>query len=231
MVKKEKTCGTCTACCIVLGVEELGKPYSAPCGHLCGQGCGIYRKRPRSCREYQCLWLADHIKGGEEFRPDNLGVLFNYELKNGRLELGVYEIEHGAADKPIVLQLIEERRQNYGIDYVVIYGVGAIVGTNYPIDGKYPDTGEYGVPQPAVPLEDGVCEFWGQFRPSHLMTKDFRKECTMRFTVRRHGEEIEVVFYGVPCITHDNGDVTFELSDEEAMTLCLEMKRVALSED
>ena len=59
-------CGTCTACCDVIGVDSVGKPYYARCPHLDrdhpggggggGGACTIYADRPHTCREYRCLW-------------------------------------------------------------------------------------------------------------------------------------------------------------------------------
>ena len=71
-----RTCGACTACCTALGVTDLPvpKPDWTPCKHLCGAGCGVYARRPGSCREYQCLWRGG--VGDENERPDVLGLIF-----------------------------------------------------------------------------------------------------------------------------------------------------------
>jgi epoxyqueuosine reductase QueG len=45
-------CGECTACCDVIGVRALGKPYYARCKHV-GTGCNIYGDRPHSCKIYR----------------------------------------------------------------------------------------------------------------------------------------------------------------------------------
>src|SRR5688572_10712451 len=46
-------CGECTACCDVIGVDAVGKPYYARCPHLdpgkIGAACAVYADRPRTC--------------------------------------------------------------------------------------------------------------------------------------------------------------------------------------
>jgi len=66
-------CGECTACCTVLTVAELDKPGGEPCPHAV-QGCSIYDRRPKACRDYQCLWRAGI--GSLEQRPDRIGIVF-----------------------------------------------------------------------------------------------------------------------------------------------------------
>ena len=65
-----RSCGSCSLCCKVVGVEELGKPIGAWCRHCNRQkGCGIYETRPPSCRTFICQWmLAADL--GPEWKPD-----------------------------------------------------------------------------------------------------------------------------------------------------------------
>jgi len=95
-----RECGSCTACCTVLSVDELGKPEGTPCTHLCERGCAIYRQRPESCSGFFCWWLGEGAKevakkmrraGYKEIarilrddeRPDQLGVLFYLAADSG----------------------------------------------------------------------------------------------------------------------------------------------------
>jgi len=71
----KRSCGTCSACCTVLGVEEIDKPVDEPCKHLATKGCAIYATRPQSCRDYHCLWRAGVLDG--EARPDRLGIVID----------------------------------------------------------------------------------------------------------------------------------------------------------
>jgi hypothetical protein len=60
MTSGERSCGTCTLCCKVLGVLALQKPEGTWCQHcITGRGCGIYETRPEECRSFGCLWLSD----------------------------------------------------------------------------------------------------------------------------------------------------------------------------
>lgn len=52
-------CGSCTLCCRVLAIDELGKPEGVLCRHCSsGNGCTIYAARPESCRGFYCGYLA-----------------------------------------------------------------------------------------------------------------------------------------------------------------------------
>lgn len=74
MAQTARDCGSCTACCHSLVIEELAKPAFSKCAHDCGGGCGVYESRPQSCRDFRCLWLDGHLE--ENDRPDKLGVIF-----------------------------------------------------------------------------------------------------------------------------------------------------------
>ena len=41
-----RECGDCQACCELVGVQELGKPYASRCAHQCSTGCAIYALVP-----------------------------------------------------------------------------------------------------------------------------------------------------------------------------------------
>ena len=54
--RERRTCGTCTLCCRVLAVVDIGKPAGAPCAHCAeGKGCRIYDSRPQECRLFSGL--------------------------------------------------------------------------------------------------------------------------------------------------------------------------------
>lgn len=70
-----RTCGSCTFCCKVMEIEELGKPVGEWCTHCKpGKGCSIYGSRPKECAEFMCQWLAD-ANLPDEFRPDRVRVM------------------------------------------------------------------------------------------------------------------------------------------------------------
>jgi len=75
-----RECGGCTACCYVIKVEQLSKPFRSVCPFVViGQGCGIWGGpggpggQPEVCAKYRCAWLSGY--GDEEDRPDVSGIL------------------------------------------------------------------------------------------------------------------------------------------------------------
>lgn len=134
-----RSCGTCTACCSSLVIEELSKPAFTACAHDCsvgsggcdavtkasdkaledsekgsggnsGGGCAIYADRPGSCRSFRCLWLDGHL--GDDDRPDQLGVIFTttFDQQVGTHPLLVEAIP-GKAGAPAVEAAIEQLTQ------------------------------------------------------------------------------------------------------------------------
>ena len=72
-----RECGSCYACCVYLGVEELKKYTGQTCKHLSGvdatKRCSIYDKRPHACKIYECVWRAGF--GPDNLRPNESGIL------------------------------------------------------------------------------------------------------------------------------------------------------------
>lgn len=97
-----RVCGSCTACCTVLGVPELEKGTYEVCEHLCAAGCGIHAERPGSCRTFECQWLRGvlEVEGrvDPDLRPDSCGVIFDYQPESAFGEVYVaWEVEPGAS--------------------------------------------------------------------------------------------------------------------------------------
>jgi hypothetical protein len=112
-----RSCGACSACCL-LGVKELGKPLWEHCPHeVPGGGCDIYGKHPEGCRQYHCLYLAGVLEGGEELRPDRLGVIFDKrEIIEGQQGLiYCWELSPGASERPDVVRLIERINERFPV--------------------------------------------------------------------------------------------------------------------
>jgi hypothetical protein len=78
-----RACGSCTLCCKVPSIAELGKPAGAWCTHcLPGRGCGIYTLRPMVCRGAYCEWMMS--KGlGPEWKPDRSKIVL-FKSEGGR---------------------------------------------------------------------------------------------------------------------------------------------------
>lgn len=64
-----RACGSCTLCCKVMEIGELGKAAGQWCPHvLTGKGCSIYAVRPNACSAFGCGWL--HWKeAGDHWLP------------------------------------------------------------------------------------------------------------------------------------------------------------------
>lgn len=74
-----RSCGTCYACCVVLGITELRKYPGQTCKHLSGadatKRCSIYSSRPTACSTYHCGWLAG--LSSDNHRPNNVGFIIS----------------------------------------------------------------------------------------------------------------------------------------------------------
>lgn len=82
-----RECGTCTACCTWLGIEELRKYTGEKCKHLRGPAygtrrCGIYPGRPKACSGYTCAWREGW--GPAALQPKDSGILITlYDSSRG----------------------------------------------------------------------------------------------------------------------------------------------------
>ena len=102
------SCDGCTACCKIMQVRELEKAGNVWCEHCnIGAGCRIYDDRPKSCRDFECVWLQTQ-KGIKplalELRPDHSKVVISTtnDGKDIVLNVGTDRPDawnHGAAAK------------------------------------------------------------------------------------------------------------------------------------
>lgn len=91
-----RDCGDCQACCHLIGVSELGKPYATTCQHQCAAGCAIYKARPFGCRVYECNWrLTPEMP--MELRPDLSGIMVSADQFDAQeMALFFFEAREGA---------------------------------------------------------------------------------------------------------------------------------------
>ena len=68
-----RECGECGECCFAMGIKELNKPAMKQCEHFCG-GCSIYESRPKTCSDWNCLWILGRLPKGQ--RPDKTHIVF-----------------------------------------------------------------------------------------------------------------------------------------------------------
>ena len=105
-----RQCGSCSACCHVLRVDELRKPAGRDCVHQLREGgCGIHAARPAVCRGYECLWLQGGLEDDE--RPDRTGGIVDLEARGTGVQLGIREIRPGAFDGSRALRAIADRHR------------------------------------------------------------------------------------------------------------------------
>lgn len=118
MIEPARECGSCTACCTVVGVPELGKGTYEACAHLCEAGCGIYEGRPGSCRTFACQWLRGvlEVDGSVDpaLRPDACGVIFDYQPESALGEVFVaWEVVRGASAAGPAKDIIGELGESF----------------------------------------------------------------------------------------------------------------------
>ena len=82
-----RECGSCSLCCKVMGIGELGKAPGRWCDHFVrGVGCGAYGSRPGECRTFGCEWLL--FEGwGPEWKPEKSRFVMITEEAGKRLKL------------------------------------------------------------------------------------------------------------------------------------------------
>lgn len=76
-----RACGTCTLCCKVYDIAELGKPMGQWCRHCePARGCRIHPTRPGQCRAFNCLWLTS-LWMGPEWKPERSKMVLTLDTE------------------------------------------------------------------------------------------------------------------------------------------------------
>jgi hypothetical protein len=140
--RRHRECGSCTACCTVMGVIEIGKPYNVPCQHVCPGGCSIYMDRPQECRDWECQWRMGVVEGMKETRPDVLGAMINYDISMRAIEVWLLR-EMSAEEMARIRRIAENVRRAYegsGIaQHIAIFPARIDMAVGYPVDrSTYP---------------------------------------------------------------------------------------------
>jgi hypothetical protein len=107
--KPDRKCGSCGACCVVLGVPGLKEPQT-PCPHMksCGTNrCRIHAspEKPDVCSTYSCMWLQGHFQAHD--RPDEIDMIFDGHEKDGDYIVTAREVRPGSSRTPRAAQLID----------------------------------------------------------------------------------------------------------------------------
>lgn len=72
-----RQCGSCTSCCTLLEVTEVGTAVNEWCKHcVAGKGCTIYDQRPQMCRSFSCAWLQGHLN--DDWYPEKAGMVVHF---------------------------------------------------------------------------------------------------------------------------------------------------------
>lgn len=144
-------CGGCTACCRVIGVRELGKPYYFPCEHQSVSGCKIYSNRPESCRGFECFWLIGAMDFERQLRPDRFGFVITIGEEDSRRNLHAYatkplsQITNENCEKLVdILRklFIKGNRGGLRFQYIKFSVVDSGIGAEYDLVDQYPKTTE-----------------------------------------------------------------------------------------
>jgi Fe-S-cluster containining protein len=97
-----RECGECTACCTWLVGNafhwEFGQGKS--CKFLECSGCGVYKARPETCRNYQCAWSQNLL--AEDMRPDKCNALVSVEKNEYGQYLKILPINNKKIDQKYI---------------------------------------------------------------------------------------------------------------------------------
>jgi hypothetical protein len=103
-----------------MGVHELKKDAWQPCAHLHASACGIYERRPASCRSFACQWLRGllEVDGAVDtgLRPDACGVIFDYQPGTTYGDLyTAWEVEPGASKRSPASEIIAGLAEHFEV--------------------------------------------------------------------------------------------------------------------
>ncbi|MDH5589840.1 MAG: hypothetical protein OEZ37_07315, partial [Gemmatimonadota bacterium] len=120
MKRPSRVCGSCSACCRAMGVHELRKGAWQACPHLRASACGIYARRPGSCRSFACQWLRGVLEVDgtvdPDLRPDACGVIFDYQPESPFGDVfTAWEVEPGASVRGHARDIIEGLAEHFPV--------------------------------------------------------------------------------------------------------------------
>jgi uncharacterized protein len=119
-----RSCGSCTACCKVLIIEELQKPAGVICSDCkIGVGCGVYAERPDACRNFICAWLYSPFMG-PELKPERTHVVI-WEWTAGCVVFGECDPDWPDAWRaPAVINFLRQTAAKVPTGWLVVAKVG-----------------------------------------------------------------------------------------------------------
>lgn len=162
-----RQCGSCTLCCKVLEVTDLGKPLNTVCNHIqAGGGCEIYSERPRQCRSFSCAWLQGHLD--DDWFPETAGMVAHFGLDSLNVQVDLAAAERWR-EEPCFSKLCELSLKGLRVSEGHPYATLVMVGND-----KYLLLGRTIVPDPTlfgtafVPITHDSFRYWKATSLEHL---------------------------------------------------------------
>lgn len=163
-----RQCGSCTACCTLLEVTDVGKSMNEWCRHCdAGKGCAIYEHRPQMCRSFSCAWLQGHLD--EEWFPEKAGMVVHFSQDAVNVQVDP-EFPDRWRQEPYFSKLCEWSlngiRMNGNRGYATLVMVGS--------SDKFLLLGRTAVPDPTLfgtaflPVTPETFRYWKARSPEHL---------------------------------------------------------------
>jgi hypothetical protein len=163
-----RQCGSCTACCTLLEVTDVGKSVNEWCRHCeAGKGCSIYEHRPQMCRSFSCAWLQGHLD--DEWFPEKAGMVVHFSQDAVNVQVDP-SFPDRWRQEPYFSKLCEWSlngiRMNGNRGYATLVMVGS--------SDKFLLLGRTAVPDPTLfgtaflPVTPETFRYWRARSPEHL---------------------------------------------------------------
>jgi Fe-S-cluster containining protein len=164
---RTRQCGSCSSCCTLLEVTDVGKAMNEWCRYCdAGKGCTIYDRRPQMCRSFSCAWLQGHLD--DDWYPEKAGMVVHFSQDAVNVQVDA-DCPDRWRQEPYFSKLSEwslngiRRNGNPGYATLVVAG-----------SEKFLLLGRTAVPDPTLfgtaflPLAPETFRYWKARSPEHL---------------------------------------------------------------
>ena len=163
-----RQCGSCSACCTLLEVTDVGKSMNEWCKHCdAGKGCTIYDSRPQMCRSFNCAWLQGYLD--DDWFPEKAGMVVHFSQDAVNVQ-----VDPGFPDRwrqePYFSKLCEWSLKGIRMDGNRSYATVVVAGSD-----KFLLLGRTVVPDPTLfgtaflPVAPETFRYWKAKSPEHLL--------------------------------------------------------------